>query len=220
MTRETNMRCIHHNMAAIGGYVAAYTLLCRNFMGNAQTNNLITIFFDLESLNLREAAARIGGLLLYILATASYVLVSKKTRWNPMYYSLSVDCLAIVLLGLIPENVYYVFGLYPAFFAMALQWNAFPGAYGYVSSTIFSTNNVKQATLSLTEYLVDHKADPKKKHRGLFFVTSLLFFHVGVTLSYVFTHLLGIHGIWMALALAVPAFFLIRRDGKYAKELS
>ena len=88
-----------------------------------------------------------------------------------------------------------VVGLFPIFFAMAVQWNSYPGAYGYVSSTIFSTNNLRQVAIALSEYAITH--DPKQLHKAKFFGGTLLCFHLGVAVSIVTHHFFGIHSVWL-----------------------
>jgi uncharacterized membrane protein YoaK (UPF0700 family) len=67
----------------------------------------------------------------------------------------------------------------PVFFMMATQWTIFHGNGKYNSSTIFSTNNLKQLTLSLGEYiLMGH--DSAQLDKAKFFANSILWFHIGV----------------------------------------
>ena len=77
----------------------------------------------------------------------------------------------------------------PLFFAAPIQWNAYAGDAGYGSSTIFSTNNIRQTVTSLTSYLID--GDIKMKRKAQFFGMTLLFFHIGVALASVAEIFLG-----------------------------
>ena len=218
MKLETNTRLLHHNMAIMGGCLAGYTLLNRiHFLGTAQTNNMIHLVFDLCGRNFFEVLLRLGGFLCYILGTVTFVLITQKTAWNVKYISLGVNLIAYLIMGLLPEDMQDILVLYPAFFAVSLQWNSFPGAYGYVSSTIFSTNNIKQATLSMTEYLVEKKKDSTKRFRSLFFITSFLCFEFGVFCSYFASELLGARSILLDGFFAIPALLLLNNDRKIAK---
>lgn len=67
-------------------------------------------------------------------------------------------------------------------FAMAIQWCSFKGGDGFTCSTIFSTNNLRQFTTSMTEYLCSKDPDALRKWK--FFASVLLCFHFGVIVSY------------------------------------
>lgn len=218
MKLETNVRLTHHNMAIMGGFLAGYTILNRiHFLGTAQTNNMINFILDICGRNWIDALLRFGAFICYVLGTMCFVIVTKRTRWNIKYVSLGVNLCAYLIMGLLPETIENILVWYPAFFAVSLQWNSFPGAYGYVSSTIFSTNNIKQATLSMTEYLIDKKDDKKLLHRSLFFITSFLCFEIGVCCSYWASKYYGIHAIFFDGIFAIPAFFLIKNERNVAK---
>ena len=66
------------------------------------------------------------------------------------FISIGIDIFAILLLGFFPAGMSPVVALY-LFFCNAFQWCAFKAPGGYNSSTIFSTNNLRQFTrLSLS----------------------------------------------------------------------
>ena len=82
----------------------------------------------------------------------------------------------------------------PILFVTPVQWNAFREANGYISATIFSTNNLRQATTSLASYLIDR--DEKQRDKAKFFWSTLASFHMGVALSCVSSLVLGVESIW------------------------
>jgi uncharacterized membrane protein YoaK (UPF0700 family) len=92
---------------------------------------------------------------------------------------------------------------------MALQWNSFSSAKGLPSSTIFSTNNLRQFTLALTEFALTR--DPSHLGRIRLFGGTLLAFHSGVAVSFLLWHTFGGHTSWFCLlpiALAASLVFL------------
>ncbi len=176
-------RIQHRLMAIGGGFLGAYAILIHNdVFGNAMTSNCINLVLEILGKNPREVLYRVLGVLLYILATALVVILNHHCMAWTKTIGVLINMMAVIVLALLPREIPVVIGLYPIFFAMAFQWSAFPGAYGYVSSSIFSTNNVKQTTISFTEYL--YTKDKKQLHRALFFLGSLLCFHVGVVVAY------------------------------------
>lgn len=197
MKNREQLPCwIHHSAAIVGGYLGIYAILCRgDFLGNAQTANLIYLVHSLMGRNLTDAVLRLIAALLYMSGIALTVFVSKKYHGNLHILSVAVNAAAIFILGLFPEDMNVVVGLFPIFFAMAVQWNSYPGAYGYVSSTIFSTNNLRQVAISLSEYAITR--DRKQLHKAKFFGGSLLCFHLGVVISVITHHFFGIHSVWL-----------------------
>ena len=90
-------------------------------------------------------------LVIFIGAIALSAVLAKNVRWNVKYLAVLFDFAAICVVGFLPAKMDPVKALYPIFFVTAFQWCVFKGANGYVSSTIFSTNNLKQTVLSAAE---------------------------------------------------------------------
>jgi uncharacterized membrane protein YoaK (UPF0700 family) len=94
----------------------------------------------------------------------------------------------------------------PLFFMMATQWTIFHGNGKYNSSTIFSTNNLKQLTLSLGEYMIGH--DKAQLDKAKFFANSILWFHIGVATSFFAFRKFDVSASTCALPFTVAAFVL------------
>lgn len=127
------------------------------------------------------------------------VYIPKRTKINVQTFALIVDILAVIIMSLIPNNINNVITLYPMFFAMAVQWNSFTKVENYISSTIFSTNNLKQASTSLIEYFLDKEKDIQKLDKSKFFGGSILGYHLGVALAFCSCKILDVTGIWICL---------------------
>lgn len=214
-TKQTILtRFLHHNMAAVGGFMGGYAILLRaDFFGNAQTANLIYLVFAILGRNVTEVLIRFGAVFLYILGAMTFVFIKNKTSRSTRRIAVGIDALAIGILGLLPANVNAVLALYPIFFSMSFQWNAVTGANGYASSSIFSTNNTRQVALSLAEYLCDR--NPAWLHKMFFFLGSILCFHFGVGCAYLAVRRFGIHAIffnWIILSAAVIWLVLLERS--------
>lgn len=189
---------IYYTMALVGGFLGGYAVLGRcNVFGSAQTANLINLVLELLGNNPVQVLFRIGAMLLYAAGIALTVLLPKYTKLNLKPVSIALDCVVVVLLGFLPADMDSLVALYPVFFAMAFQWNAFPGAMGYVSSCIFSTNNLRQITIALTEYLCTKQREPARK--TLFFGGSLLFYHLGVAGAFLAVHFWQLRASWFCL---------------------
>ena len=208
---ERNEERIHFTMAFIGGCLGVYALLhFANLFGSAQTSNLIAIVTSLLGGNLAEFGQRVGGTLLYMAAIALTVYLPRRMALDLRFVSLAIDALAAMLLSILPEDIAPVLGLYPLFFAMAFQWNSFPGASGFVSSTIFSTNNLRQFTSALSEVWLNH--DDSHWPKARFFGLTLLSFHTGVAISYLLWQAVGARSSWFCLLPILAAFWMVRRS--------
>ena len=199
---------IHFNMAFIGGYLGVHAVLSfGNLLGNAQTSNLISVVTSLLSADWTQLLLRLGGMLLYMAAIALTVYLPSRLPWDLRLISVALDAAAAVMVGFFPTDIYPVLGLYPLFFAMAFQWNSFPGADGFVSSSIFSTHTLRQFTRAMTEVLANH--DPTHLPKAAFFGKTLLSFHAGVAASFLLWRVLGPHSAWLCLVPCASALYLV-----------
>lgn len=197
---------LHFIMAMCGGFLGGYAIFSHmSVFGSAQTANLIELIESLFGRNFGDIALRIGAFLIYILAIIIAVLLEKKAKFNIKYLCIAVELFCVWIIGFIPAQVHPLLSLYPMFFITAFQWCIFKGALGYTSSTIFSTNNIKQTVTSLTEYMLleDEKKKQEKLRKAFFFGGTLLNFHIGVALSYIGYLFYGMHAIWLCSILLV-----------------
>lgn len=195
---EEFKRKLHFMMAFIGGYIGAYALLNRaDVFGNAQTCNLIHIVMSILGGNFLEFCIRIGGMLIYMAGIVLVVIWPKITKINVHFLAVAVDAAVLLILGFLPKEMDIMLSLYPIFFAVAVQWSAFPGVYGYNCSTIFSTNNLKQFTMAATEYIFTH--EKKHSHKAKFYGGVLLFYHLGVAFSYLACVECGVRASWIGI---------------------
>ena len=170
---------LHCSMAVVGGFIGAYSLLARHdVFGNAQTANMMWLAMCILGRSWTEVLLRLGGLAVYILGIATVTLWPRFTRINVHFLAVVVDGACLISLGMLPKDMNIILSLYPVFFAIAVQWCAFPGVYGYNCSTIFSTNNLKQFTTSSIEYLCTKNA--KFAQKAKFYGGVLLSYHLGV----------------------------------------
>lgn len=191
-------RKLHYMMAFIGGFMGAYAILNRcDLFGNAQTSNMIYIAMHLVGRNFFDVVCRLGGMVIYMMGIALTVLWPKHSKISLHYVAVTVDAIVLITLGFMPKHMNNVIALYPIFFAAAVQWNSFPGVFGYNCSTIFSTNNLRQFTIASTEYFCNRES--KHAHKAKFYGGTLLCYHLGVVVSYLSYLLLAIQGAWIGM---------------------
>ena len=144
MNKDKETRRIHYAMAVMGGFFGGFAILMHhNLLSNAQTSNMMSLVIGILGRNPWQVLLHAGSLVIYMLGLSLTVLLPRYTKWKLPLCSVVLDGLALVAIALMPEGTDDFVAMYPIFLAMAFQWNTFTGADGYVSSTIFSTNNLR-----------------------------------------------------------------------------
>lgn len=200
----------HFAAASVGGFFGAYAIL--NFFelfANAQTSNLIHLVSSLVHRNFGNLVYIFISLFTYMAGNVLSAIMVKKCNEKMRTVSLIIDAVAVLVVGFIVSFTKISFALLPIVFAMPVQWNAFVSDAGYASSTIFSTNNLRQATMSLVFYFTDK--DKAMLEKAKYFWLTLLFYHLGVALVCVASLFLGVHSIWLCF---VPITFAIAMYGR------
>ena len=201
---------IFYIMAFIGGSMAGFATLRTGVLGSAQTSNLAELAIAIVGGDLYHITLRVIAMILYAFGVAIPRIIIKRTTLNVKIISVIVDILGIILLGFMPEHLNAVVALWPIFFIMSFQWNSFPGGRGYVSASIFSTNNFRQAVTGITDYFLDK--NPESVDRSLFFTGTLISFHLGVMLSCILIRSFGFKTVWAFILPALFAVPLIRKE--------
>ena len=172
---------VHYTVAFIGGFLGTFPMVnAVHLLGSAQTSNLIDIVIGSLRGDFKSVALHLFGAFLYCLAVFLVTFLPKHTKLNVKILAMAVDSLCAFVMWRFPieKNLPLTVYLYPTFFAMAFQWCAFKGAYGFTSSTIFSSNNLCQFISSLTE--VFFNGDKSFALKAKFFGGTLLGFHLGI----------------------------------------
>lgn len=172
----------HAAVSTVGGFFGGYAIInfCELF-ANAQTANMIHLVNNLIGGNFGNLIFIFASLFTYIAGNSFCVLYRKFIGGDLRRLSLLFDFLTVCLVSALVHFTNSSFVLLPVLFAMPIQWNAFGDDAGYASSTIFSTNNLRQATVSLVSYIIDK--DKTQLEKAKFFWLTLLFFHIGVAFA-------------------------------------
>ena len=202
----------------LGGFVGGWAVLSHGVFASAETTNLIYLSLSLLGTDFKDCLIRIGAVVIYFISTMSTVFISRKFRTDIRKFAVAADALCLVTLPFIPEKTDVFISLYPVFFAMAFQWNSFKGANGYISSTIFSTNNLRQVALSLANYLSEKNI--KHLAKMIFFLSTLVFFHIGVAVSYLFYKISPLFCPYAGLVIVLIVYILILQDAPEKRENS
>ena len=210
--KASRQKLLHYAVSTIGGFMGGYAIFNHcDFFGNAQTANLIHIVCKIFSADFSALVFLVLALITYILGNVFCVLAEKFIKHDLRLISLVMTSCAVVVIGLFPNIANHYIAVLPILFVMPIQWNAYRTAAGYVSSTIFSTNNLRIAVMSLTRYIIDK--DKKQGEQARFYWLTLLGFHSGVALACVASVFLGTMSVWFCfvpIALSLAAYLWLK----------
>lgn len=188
----------HPLLAFCGGVTGAYALVARG--GNlaaAQTTNLLELVLDGVDGNLADVLLRAGILALYVAAIALAHLAVRTYGAGWRKACIAFEMALVLVAGIVPASTDPLLALVPIFAMSAIQWVTFSDKDHYNSSTIFSTNNVKQTVIATIEYL--ETRDAAQRAKALFFARTLGLFHLGALCGVLSCLAWGVHGVWFAL---------------------
>lgn len=210
--KASRQKLLHYAVSTVGGFLGGYAIFNHcDFFGNAQTANLIHIVCKIFSADFSALVFLLLALITYISGNVFCVIAEKFIRHDLRLISLIMTSCAVVIIGLFPNIANHYIAVLPILFVMPIQWNAYRTAGGYVSSTIFSTNNLRIAVMSLTRYIIDR--DKKQGEQARFYWLTLLGFHSGVALACVASVFLGTMSVWFCfvpIALSSAAYLWLK----------
>lgn len=193
--KASRQKLLHYAVSTVGGFLGGYAIFNHcDFFGNAQTANLIHIVCKIFSADFSALSFLLLALMTYISGNVFCVLAEKFIRHDLRVISLIMTSCAVVIIGLFPNIANHYIAVLPILFVMPIQWNAYRTAAGYASATIFSSNNLRIAVMSLTRYIIDR--DKKQGEQAKFYWLTLLSFHSGVALACVASVFLGTMSVW------------------------
>ena len=206
---------LHNTVSVIGGFFGGYTVVNHcDIIANAQTGNLMRLVVQACRGNLDSIGFIILAFLIYAAANVFYAVARRYMRISMKIVSLMCSAAAVALIGALPFVRNDFVACYPIVFAAPIQWNAFKIADGNASSTIFSSNNVRQASILTTNFFLDRTAANAAKAR--FYWLTLLSFHMGVALAGVTGMWFGVNSIWFCyIPIAVTVVLYCRYKGEF-----
>ena len=212
MDEATLERHLHLTMTLIGGFMGGYAILNRHdVFGSAQTGNMLSLAMDAVGHPDEQWFFRVLAMMIYIVSMAATVVISHKiSKINQKRLSILIDGAVLLVIGFYPAEMNPFVALFPIFFATAFQWCSFKGADGFASSSIFSTNNLRQCVTGFTEYLCSK--DTESLRRGIYFGKVLICFYGGAAIAFLSCKLLDLKGSWIAILPTVAAFVMCNAE--------
>lgn len=178
MKADDRNALLHYLISFTGGFLGAYPVIyvAKSF-ASAQTVNQVSALINLADGNICSFLLRIMGLCIFLIPII-FTTIIKNRDYKTL--AIIVDILDVFLLILLPEDTPALIAVLPNFFAMAFQWCAYDGAYGFTAAPIFSTNNTRQFVSSFVEVYINKNKGYKLKM--IFYGLTLLSFNTGVLL--------------------------------------
>lgn len=176
-------RALHWLMTFVGGFLGVYAVcVYSGTFGSAQTGNLMELMREMTTEHMfGQLLPRLGAFVIFGVGIVCSYRLTNATKINMRRLVVLVDAAAILLTRALPDGLLPVVGLYPIFFCTAFQWGTYSGACGYNSSSIFITNNYKQALLAWTDYL--RTKDVMFRKKAVVYTVTVLSFVAGGILA-------------------------------------
>lgn len=206
--------CRHFSLAVVGGFFASYAVLITGHMAIAQTSNLMELVLSALRMRWQMVAMYLGCLVVYSLGLSLPILLRRYTKIKPEVVSpciSAVACILVLFTGRLP----FPLGLYPLFFAASVQWNSYQSVQGFVSSTIFSTNNTRQTVTGLVDYFCTGEKEHLKRSRV--FGGTLLCFYSGAAIAFFAVKQWDDLGILVNLVFVFLSLAMVLREQKKQK---
>lgn len=208
-------------LAMVGGFFDAYTFISRDgIFANAQTGNMVLLAVKAANREWKSALLFIPPIIAFILGVLVSEIV-KIPHIREVLHSyrrsiLILECLVLILVGLLPRGVPNIVVTVCIAFVSSLQISTFNKLDKWAYNSTMTTGNLRTATqaayLALKER--DHEAHKQFKE---FFAIILSFLFGALTGTFSTTYL-GNSSIWIAAGVLVIAIILYHRDRGYLSE--
>ncbi len=214
LQEERMQKIAHHAMAGFAGYMIGYCIIAKGTgLTSAMTINLIDLVLAIMGRTPSEVFLRFLALCIYVLAVVLFTWLRIRTKVCREYVSIALDLAAMIAVTLMPAGINPMIIAYPMFFAFSFQYNAFPGCCNYGISTVFNSNNTRQATAAFTEFFLTKERGQLK--RAWLYLGTILIFHFGVAASWIGVELLGEWASLVSVILLFVSFLSIRKGRSY-----
>ena len=196
------------------GLQDAYTYNIRGkVFANAQTGNVV-----LMSQNFMSGDFWLGVYYLCpLVAFALGVFVTERIEnrfkqsgrlhWRQMI--LMVEMVALAIVGFLPPEMNLLANALVSF-SCAMQVQAFRKVHGYGYASTMCIGNLRSGTESLSQYL--RTKDREALRRALHFFGIILIFAVGAGLGGILSGVLGIHTIWISVAILLVVTLMMAKE--------
>jgi uncharacterized membrane protein YoaK (UPF0700 family) len=158
-------------LTAVGGFLDAYTFVGHAVFANAQTGNIVLFGVETASRHWHAALLRlvpIAAFMVGVVATETLgrPRVRRRVR-RPLRVALGAEIVILAAVASLPNGAPALLVTVPVAFAASIQWTTFRMLVDAPYSTLLATGNLRTATVSTFQWIMDH--DPiARRHAGHF----------------------------------------------------
>ena len=169
-------------LAAVGGFLEAYTFVCRGgVFANCQTGNMVLFALNAVEGNFQRALLLIAPVIAFMLG----VLLTEKVKWifsaHPKMHwrqiTILFEIVCLIVAALIPSGNLDVIVTTLIAFVCAIQVESFRKLQGSPYATTMCTGNLRSASDNLFLFL--QKKDRYAGRQSLRYFLIVLFFMLG-----------------------------------------
>ena len=192
-------------LAAVGGFLDAFTFIRFAVFANAQTGNVVLLAVNASAGHWQAALARlapIGAFVVGVLCVEAMARPgARRLLRRPLPIVLGVEIVGLLIVSTLPAAVpQWVITVIVSFVA-AIQFSTFRMMAGQVYATVLTSGNLRSAAVHLHHWLVDR--DIVARANAARFSKVIAAFTIGALLSGLITPRID------NLATAVPAALLV-----------
>jgi uncharacterized membrane protein YoaK (UPF0700 family) len=194
-------------LALVGGFLDAYTYLCRGqVFANAQTGNIVLLSIHAAKGDFRAALFYLYPIFAFVLGILLAEMVKKtfsahpKLHWRQII--IAVESIILFILAFLPASSFLnALANISISFVCSLQVEAFRLLRGKPYATTMCTGNLRNASEQLFYYL--QTRNKENLHSSLQYFGIIFFFILGAAAG------AGVSALWNTKALLVPVILLV-----------
>lgn len=203
-------------LMAAAGFMDAYSYGIRdNVFANAQTGNVVLFAGALAKGEYSQSLHYLIPIITFIIGVFITSIMRKRLYKIKIIHWRQLVLLAeIILLGLVSfmSEEYNTLANIFLSFACSMQMNTFSKFWGIPLTTTVCTGNLKNATDSLCNYLLD--SEKKAKIKSFYNYLFVVIFTLGAALGAIFTNLIGVRSILLPMILMIIGFVMMFKEEK------
>lgn len=180
-------------LAAVGGFLDAYTFVGHAVFANAQTGNIVVFGVEAASRHWHAALLRlipIAAFMVGVVATETLARPSVRRQVRrPLRVALGAEIVILAAVASLPDGAPALLVTVPVAFAASIQWSTFRMLVDAPYSTLLATGNLRTATAATYQWIVDH--DPSARRHAGNFGAVVVAFVAGAIIGAICTNNLG-----------------------------
>ncbi|MFJ3791393.1 YoaK family protein [Kitasatospora sp. NPDC090091] len=203
-------------LAAVGGFLDAYTLTRHGVFANLQSGNVVLFCVQVTSRHWHAAALRlvpvgafiIGVLAVELLGTPRAVTIVRR----PIRLVLTIEIALLTMLATLPGNLPAPVTTVTVSFVAALQFSTFTTLHGEPYATLMTTGNLRQFVVAVHQCLT--RRDRRSARRAQLYGVVVGAFSGGALVGVICTRRFGEPAIAVAAGLLVGVLALLIRESR------